>query len=212
MSAVERKLLAFFKNYQCLIFKKGDLLITTDKDPDGVFLITSGSIRMFTISKEGLEITINIFKPLAFFPVGWLISDKQDKYYYQAITDSKAYLAPKDKVLNFLKNENDILFDLVLRIYQGLEGYFLRIESLISGEAKIRVLTNLIIHAKRFGKKENGQIQLTLKQGELSSLTGLTRETVNREIKKLRDKKLLFYKKQELIIKSIQELEKETWM
>ncbi len=199
----------FFTKYERHTYKKGEYLKTPDRQPEGIFCLQSGVVRCFAISKDGAELTINIFKPVSFFPVGWVINYASDNYTYEAITDVEVFIAPKDEFETFLQDNPDVVYDLLKRIYRGLEGYFMRMESLLSGEPHFRTVVQLIIHTRRFGKKEGEQYNVNLTHSQLASLAGLSRETVTREIKKLEDKKLVAYEGKQLIVLDIAKLEEQ---
>jgi len=103
------------------------------------------------------------------------------------------------------------LFDLLQRIYKGLDGYFLRMEYLMSGTAQARLIAEILIYAKRFGNEEKGKIIVGVKltEKDLASQTGIARETVSREIHKLKDKGLVDFDKNILTVKSLVSLEDE---
>ncbi len=199
----------FFSKHERHTYKKGEYLKTPDKQLEGVFCLQNGVVRCFAISKEGAELTINIFKPVSFFPVGWVINNASDNYTYQATTDVEVFIAPKDAVEKFMQDNPDVVYDLLKRIYRGLEGYFMRMESLLSGEPYFRTVVQLIIHTRRFGKKEGEQYKVNLTHSQLASLAGLSRETVTREIKKLEDKKLIQYEGKQLMVLDIAKLEEQ---
>lgn len=209
-NSVNSKIESFFKRYSQKTFSKGDLIITPEKTPNGVYCLNEGIVRCYTLSKNGIELTLNIFKPVSFFPMQWIINSKQDRYYYEALTEVKSYCAPKEDFENFIQTEHDVAYDLLKRIYRGLEGYMIRMESLLSGNAYLRTVTNILIHSLRFGKtEENKPIELYLTHNQIASQAGLSRETITREIKKLQDKGIVSYKGETLLILDIIRLEHE---
>lgn len=201
------KVTHFFGQYERQRYKKGDYLKFLDKQPHGCFCLQSGVVRCFSLSKEGAELTINLFKPVSFFPVGWVMNDANDNYTYEAVTDVEAFIAPKDAFKTFLQKNPDVMFDLLKRIYRGLEGYLLRMESLLSGSPCFRIVVQLVIHTRRFGVREGAKYQVHLTHTQLAALSGLARETVTREIKKLAEQKLVEYEGKTLIVLNLEQLE-----
>lgn len=201
------KVTHFFGQYERQRYKKSDSLKFLDKQPHGCFCLQSGVVRCFSLSKEGAELTINMFKPVSFFPVGWVINDANDNYTYEAVTDVEVFIAPKDTFKAFLQNNPDVVYDLLKRIYHGLEGYFLRMESLLSGDPYFRVVVPLVIHTRRFGVQEGEKYQVNLTHTQLAALSGLARETVTRVIKKLAEQKLVEYEGKQLTVLNLEQLE-----
>ncbi len=69
MSPIEEKVLVFFQHYKKQNYKKGELLIRADDQPQGIFYLKSGTVKVYAISKKGDELVVNLFKPKAFFPM-----------------------------------------------------------------------------------------------------------------------------------------------
>jgi CRP-like cAMP-binding protein len=208
---VQQKLAYFFSQYPAKKFKKGEVLIESDKAPDGVFYLKDGVVINYAVSEQGQELILNTFKAVSFFPMGYALNDSLSPYYYQAQTEVEVYQAPKDKVVEFIKQNPEVMFDLLKRIYRGLDGYMQRMEYLMIGQAYKRLVTELMIAAKRFGEK-NGQattIKLHFTQQELASLTGEARETISREMKILQDKGLIQIKDKLIEIPDLTKLQQE---
>ncbi len=93
----------------------------------------------------------------------------------------------------------------------GLDGFFARLESLLLGDAYLKLLTQLVIHTKRFGQKNQNEITFDwhITHHQLASQTGLARETVTREIKKLQNKGLIGYTGKTLFVYDLSKLEQE---
>lgn len=208
---VQTKVQKFFDKYESLTFNKKELLISPNKISEGLFLLKKGTVRMYTISTKGEELTLNTFKPFSMFPMAWILNDLEDEYYYEALDKVEVQIAPKITVLKFLKNNNEVLLDLLKRIYRGLQGYFTKMEYLMMGNAAKRLLVELIIKTKRFGVKNGEKLTIDRKitESELASDIGIARETVSREIRKLTDKGLITYKKSILTIHDLPKLEDE---
>lgn len=207
---IKQKLDTFFKKFKHQIYKKGEILIRADEDPLGVLYIKEGTVKQYVISNKGEELVVNIFKPPAFFPMSWAINQIPNTYYYEALENTSCYKAPKDETVNFIKNNPDILFDLIQRVYKGTDGILIRMTHLMSKEAYTQVITELLINAKRFGKPHGTlNIELNISEKSIANQAGIARETVNREIKILKDKGLVTLQKNKLIIGDLNLLEEE---
>ncbi len=193
----------FFSKFTPIVFKSGETIITADRDPSGVFLLKSGFVRQFIITKSGQELTLHFFKPGSFFPLFWAVNNAPNRYHYQAFNKVETVLAPKAEFIAFLKKEPELLYDLSSRILYGLEGLLTRIETLSSADAKTRVIDILLFLAKHFGKKEE-TITLTEKftHQDIANLAGTTRETVSRELEDLSRQGLISQDNQQLQISS----------
>jgi CRP-like cAMP-binding protein len=56
----------FYKQFKIRDYKKGEMLIRADDDPQGIFCLTKGYIRQYSISKAGMELTLHIHSKTTF--------------------------------------------------------------------------------------------------------------------------------------------------
>lgn len=207
--AVSDKIEFFFTRFKHQIYKKGEILIRADDDPPGILYLKKGNVKMYAISAKGDELVINIFKPISFFPMSWAMNNTPNMYYYEAITEVEVWKAPKDAVVGFIKENPDVLYDLLSRVYRGTDGMETRMTYLMSGSALNRVIVEILISAKRFGVKNQNAFTVNITESNLANQAGTTRETVSRELKILKNKKLISYNKGQLVIEDLQKLEAE---
>lgn len=207
--SIKNKLVRFFCDYKAKEFKRNEIIIQPYDQPKGIYFIEKGNVKMYFISKDGNEIILNTFKPFAFFPMSWALNNDENKYFFEPTSPTIIRIAPKDEVIEFVKSNPDIILDLLKRVYKGTDGLLTRSAYLMTGNAHSRLITELIIESKRFGKKNGNEIQINTSEKELASKTGLSRETISREIKKLKDKNLIYYEKKALTIQDLHKLEQE---
>lgn len=209
--AVERKLDTFFLQYKPLTYQKGKIILSANDPVSSIFLLKSGFVRQYYISKDGEELTLHIFKPMSFFPLMLVLSNSPNKYYFEAVSKTGVLRCPTEEVLAFIKQENDVLFDLTSRFAKGLVGLADRLEELTLGSSHYRICSLLIYLASRLGKKSKAgiEIELSLAHRDIASWVGTTRETASRQLKQLVKKKIISYKKGRFIILDFAGLRKE---
>lgn len=98
-------------------------------------------------------------------------------------------MVPVDEALEFVKDNPDVAMDLLSRIYRGMDGACSAgVVHLMSGPARSRLLYELIIECRRSGKKaKEGSYTLDTSEVDLAACSGLSRETVSREVHKLKE-------------------------
>lgn len=178
---IRKKVDTFFSSYPKRSYPKDQIIIFSGESPDKVFYILTGKVRQYDISYRGNEVVVNIFAPPAFFPMTWAINKTPNKYFYKTEVDTEVRIAPPDEVVAFIKDNPDVMFNLLSRLYNGIEGVLSRTIYLMSGTAKTRVIYELIIEAHRFGTilSEN-KYELHITETDLAAHAGLTRETISR--------------------------------
>lgn len=205
-----KKIERFFDRSRLLHYKKGEIILHPYDVPPGVFYLKSGYLRLYSVSEEGQELSLIIFKPGDFFPVIWLINNSKSEYYLDSLTRSTLLLVPKQDFLDFIKNDKDMLFELASRALIRLGGLLERMNYLVYGNASQKLASIILILAQRFG--EDGKeikIPIPMTHQDLANLLGIARETVSTEIKKIERKGLIEIKNKHLILKKKNLLEKE---
>ena len=185
---VSQKVDDFFSKYPQRSYPKGQIIVFADESPEHIFYIKEGKVRKYGISYRGDEVIVNIFKNPAFFPMSWAINRSPNSYFYKTEEPTELHIVPADDALNFLKENPDVMLDLLSRIYRGMDGLLGRVVHLMSGSAKSRLMYELLIESRRFGEVQaDGSWLLKVNETDLASRSGLSRETVSREMQKLKE-------------------------
>jgi len=202
------KIHAHFSQYPHRVYPKGQILIFANENPEYIFYITKGRVIKYDISYRGAEVIVNIFKPPAFFPMSWAINRLPNKYFYKADETTEVYTVPCHEAIKFLQENPDVMYDLLSRIYRGMEGILARIVQLMSGTARSRLIHELLIECRRFGERQaDGSCKLHISEQGLAARAGLSRETVSREMHKLKDRDLVQLQKHYILLTDTAALE-----
>ncbi len=205
---VDKKISDFFQQFPLRKYSKGQVLIYSNEANNSVIYLLSGKVKQYDISYRGEEVILNVFKADAFFPMSLAISQGTNPYFYEAESDIEVRCAPSAATVEFIKQNPDVMFDLLTRIYVGVDGILGRMAHLMSSNANIRLIYELVLETLRFGKQHKDKsYSITLNEKDLAARTGLTRETINREIRKLKDEKLLEIRKNDIHIFYLDRLE-----
>jgi CRP/FNR family transcriptional regulator len=208
-STISDKIYEFFSKYPQRSYPKGQILVFADESPEHIYYIQSGKVRKYGISYRGDEVIVNIFKPPAFFPMSWALNRTPNKYFYKTEAATVVHIVPANDALQFLKDNPDVTLDLLSRIYRGMDGLLGRIVHLMSGTAKSRLIYELVTECRRFGEQQkDGSYLLNVSELDLAARAGMSRETVSREMRKLKDLKLISLDSQKMTVKDLAGLEK----
>ena len=204
MDDAATKVADFFEQYRMVRFEKGEILIQADADPGGIFYLVAGQVRQYDVSSTGDQVVVNVFQPPAFFPMSWAILKRPNPYVFEAFTDVAARKAPASAVLKFVREQPDVAFDLLARVYSGVDGLQRRMVYLMENDAQKRLLLELLISAERFGEsRSDGSVFIAVHEGELAARVGLARETANRALRGLKDDGLISVTRDGLKVASI---------
>ena len=199
----------FFSQYKLRSYSKGQILLLNGDTTNYVYYLVKGKVKQYDVTYRGDEMILNTFKPPAFFPMSLAINKVENPYIYEAETGVDIRQAPAGEVVRFLKSHPDVLYDLLSRVYYGADCLLGRITQLMSGSAQSRLIYELILEARRFGIYDENKKGCALKitEKDLGAHAGLSRETISREIHKLKTDGMITMRNKSLYISSMRELE-----
>lgn len=207
--SVSQKVAHFFCAYRKRILPKGQIIIYAGDTSQDVHYIVSGRVKQYDISYRGDEVILNIFKNPAFFPMSLAISKRPSVYFFETEEETIVHVAPADDVIKFLHANPDIMFDLLSRIYTGVDGLLGRMAHLMAGSARSRLIYEIILQVQRFGSRaKDGTYSITLSEKDLGARSGLSRETVNREMHKLQRDNIVKISRSVITIRDMESLSK----
>ncbi|HEX7964022.1 MAG TPA: Crp/Fnr family transcriptional regulator [Candidatus Saccharimonadales bacterium] len=205
---VKDKVATFFERYPLQTYNKHELLLHAEEPIQSVFYIHEGRVSQSDIAPNGNEIVVNVFKPGAFFPMSSAINDIENHYFFESSLTSQVRVAPKAEVVHFLRENPDVVFDLLARVYRGVDGVLRRMAHLMGGDAQSRIIFELLNATYRFGEQQpDGSIQVRLTEGDLAKHSGLARETVSRLLRDLKAAGLIETSHSGILVKSTKDLE-----
>jgi len=201
----------FYQQFKIRNYKKGEMLIRADDDPQGIFYLKKGYVRQYSISKTGFELTLHILQPISYFPMVWAINGTPNIYFFEALTPVEVGRAPRDEVVDFIKDKPTIIFELMSELVEDYAESLIRIENLVFSDAYLRVISVLLYISKHFGKKSGNGILVKHRftQQDIATLVGVARETASNELVKVEKKGLVEYINHSMYFKNIPKLEAE---
>lgn len=202
----EEEIKKFFEAHSKIAFQKGDVIIRTEEEPVGVYYVSKGNIRMYTITEDGKELTLNILKPGTYFPAIWAFTDIKNNYYFEAINNCDVYRAPRIELLKFVEDNPAVLADISRRLLRGMNSLIVRVQGLLEEDSYTKVKSVLSYLSGRFGKSDgDGKIviDLPVTHADIANLGYMARETASIELGKMQKQGLIDYKRKVIkIIKS----------
>lgn len=194
----------YLASYPVKKYSRGDVILHQDMEPPCAFLIKSGIIKSYNLTAKGEERPIELSTHSDVFPVAWLFNKiHRAQYYYEAITNAELYCVPKAEFLTYLRNNSESMFQLLDRQVERSAHTQLRLNALEHSKAFDKVISTLHYFALRFGRnitRNSVKIPVPLTQQDVANFTGLTRETVSAEFKKLTQQKVLGHREHDYVI------------
>ncbi len=194
----------FLKQFRTKHFKKGELILCQGDVPAQAFVVKTGVIKTYNLTRQGEEKPIGYDVKHEAFPIAWIFGKIQRaQYYYEAFSNVEVYCVPSDEYQQFLETHPDGLMYVFQRVVERSIGFQLRVNALEQSKACLKVTNTMHFLALRFGEEVKPHIvklTIPLTQQDIANLTGLTRETTGLELKKLGEQGVLKSRRRHYII------------
>ncbi len=201
---------SFLKQSKPMLFRRKETITGSD-DPRRIFYLYQGYVRLYTVSKEGSELTLHIFPPYSIFPILWNKQMAFDQYYFESLTPVEVYSVEKAKLLQFIEQTPDAALEILQQLSLFTKSTIKKLEFKIFGDANQQVMATLLNLAECFGKKDKGGtvIAYWFTHQDIASFTGLSRERVTIELNNLLSKGVIYYNNHFITIPKIGLFEEE---
>lgn len=198
----------FFKQFKPLIFRRKETITGSD-NLNHIFYLNQGYIRLYTISREGAELTLHIFSPSSVFPILW--NTQINEYYFESLTPVEVYSCETSRLQQLIKEKPDTNTELIQQLSFFSQKAINKLEFKIFGDAYQQVIATILDLVECFGKKDEKDtvISYWFTHQDIASLAGLSRERVTIEINNLLNKKLISYNSHFIAIPNLKSLKSE---
>lgn len=205
------KLEKFFSQFKTIHYKKGETFLRPGEMPQGINFLKKGYVRLYSLSSEGQDLTLVLYKPGDFFPVVWSFTGTPSFYYFEALSPVEIQRARREEFGKFIDENIDVFKEVNYHIIHRFQMALKRMEYLVFGKANTKLASILLICGRDFGidTSKGREIQIPFAHKDIASLVGLTRETVSLELKKFEKMKLIGYNGRHIVIRNEKALEKE---
>lgn len=205
------KLKALFKGGRRRNYQKNELILRAGDEPAGVFLIESGMVKIYSLSKHDEEHVTHFFGPGDIFPMIWIFRGQLRHVYYEALEPVTVSLVPKEDFLKLVNDDRSVMLELLEEMVQRYLRYAGRIDNLLYSDARERCAFRLLSLANRFGTKQDGRITINanITHEDLAHSINMTRETFGRAMSRLQKRDIIAYDdKRHIVIQDVEALVK----
>jgi CRP/FNR family cyclic AMP-dependent transcriptional regulator len=197
MTVEEAKWQSFLERFPLIKRGKNQILLFQGEAPRFAHVVKTGIIKTYNVSGQGVEQLVSFQDDLDVFPFTWVWGKAPSAlYYYEALSDCEIYCVPRDKYLEFVKSDPELMAEELHKYAHQEVGRTLRLNALLNLKARDKLVHTLHYLAQTHGRPSAGhmvKIDLGLTQQDFANLIGITRETAATELNKLKKKGIIFY-------------------
>lgn len=211
MQKTDNVLAKLFEDSRYILYQRGDTIIRAGDIPSGLYLITAGWVKVYSLCEDG---EMNIIMNLSsgdIFPLDWTVTGRLHDVTFAALEATTVQRIPKEKFVRAMKNSVDISAAASFKLASYLLRLSHELEHLPYRSARERVAFRLVSLADYFGNTDDGQvvIRVHVSNEYIARSTNMTRETASREMSRLARKGLIQNVNGYILIKDLAVLKNE---
>lgn len=177
-------------------FERGETIFHQGSIGSVLYIIVTGQVRIYTISQAGQELSVKVFCDGDFFGEMALLDGQPRAASAEAMVSTTSLTLHRATFLHTINTyppiAASILEVMAARLRQS-NTYAEQLAGLTAAQRVMRQLLELALRraARIVNGPEEVRVEVDLTQDDLASLSGTTRETVNRVLSGLRDQGLI---------------------
>lgn len=205
-------ILSHISKFPTRSYKKRRSLVNPGDNLRIIYYLKKGYVRLYSVSGEGKELTLIIYKPGEFFPLIAAILSNAIPYWIETMTHAEIVSIPVPVFNSFFEDDPKTLLNMSKELVGRLARMLQRMEYLAFGNADEKIASMILILAERFGEKKGDQIlmNLPLTHKDIANLVGITREKTSSVISHFMKKGFIKYHGKHISIKNRTGLMKES--
>lgn len=173
-------------------FGKGMIIFHKGSPGRSLYIIESGKVRIFLLSRSGQEISVNVYGPGEVFGEMAILDGLPRSAGAMVMEKTVVYTLYRDDFLRCIETSPRMARSIIEELSSRLRYTTDYVEHLAFLDVNGRVAAKLLELADRYGLKGEGiEIDMRLTQTELASWVAARRESVNKVLSNLRDQGLI---------------------
>lgn len=165
-------------------FGKGDIIFSEGEIFDKLFILNTGSIKVYKYTKDGKEQILYILKEGEFLGDLNLLKKDIFKFNATALEATNMCIIHKDNFDTLIKTNPEISLKVLEYARDRIASLENLVQTLTTKDVEVRLASLLLNFSKTFGLKTDKGIEITLPltREDMANFIGVTRETISRKL------------------------------
>lgn len=172
-------------------YRKDALIFSEGEPASGFYIVAEGRVKIYKLSSQGKEYIMHVAASGQTIAEVTVFSGKDYPAYAQAITNSTLLFLPKLQLLDILREYPEIALRMLAALSERQRRFAELIEDLSLRDVSCRLAKYLLNLAN---EKKSNTFSLDMQKSELALKLATIPETLSRNLKKLKTKKLISLK------------------
>ena len=188
---------------------RGQQILSPDDPPDRIHIIKKGRVRVYRMSPDGKQLTLDIYeKGTILGDMSLLGQARLPEAYAEAIDDGVICTMTPDELRKLIERYPIVGVNIIRHLSRRLQSAERELEAMAYQRVDQRLARKLLDLGQRFGVStaRGTLIQARLTQQELAEMIGTTRETLAHTLSDLRRRGLLDMSRHQVTIRDAERL------
>jgi CRP-like cAMP-binding protein len=170
-------------------YPQGALIFKPAIDPEHVYLLESGLVRIYRESEHAEQVTFGYVQPGEVFGECAVFQDRPRESFAAAHELSTVLKLSRQRFIDAIQSKPSIMFAVAKQIEGRFKNVESRVEDLVFRDARARLAHVILNLSEEFGHVEGDRttVQIRLTHAELATLIGTSRPTVSIALGELED-------------------------
>ena len=198
----EREIQALADRTTMREFSRGKVILYPDQQPEMVYLIKEGRVKISRYSPDGREQILALLEPGDLFGEFSLVGEREPVH-MEAFEDTLICALPRADFMALIRSQPGLMLHVMKLLADRLRQAEEKIADLVFHTVPGRLASLLLRLAETYGESDGRGLRLTLRltHHDIASMIGATRETVTSTLSRFRDEELIDVDQRHIIIK-----------
>lgn len=187
-------------------YKPGEIIFKQGTPCHNLVCVTSGLVKLFIEHNTSNDLIIGLARPVEYIFVPGIYVDQRHHFTAVAVEETTACIIDLHVMNQLMKNNPDFCHEMIKKISQQAITLFEKISGQTHKHVYGRVAETLIYLSGEIYKQN--PLSLTLSRQELADMTGMTKESFIRVLKKFKEDEIITIEGNSLEILNLPMLEK----
>ena len=168
---------AFEHQTKMRLFRKDQILYAPGDRADTLFLLKSGSVRLYRLTPSGKRLDLAVIEPGMFFGEMSLLGESRCYTFAEVAEESLIFVMSNTDIDRLMRERPQVALRMIEALSQRLAQYGTRLEEIAYGSVPARIAAVLL----RLSQGQNGEA-MPISHQELGDMIGAYRESVTRAL------------------------------
>jgi CRP/FNR family transcriptional regulator len=174
------------------LYKNGQVVFSQGSYPHGLFVISSGKVKIYQLADNGKEQIVRMAKEGDIIGHRALLSNEKYTSTAEALEESSICFIPRQLFLDFISKNGSVSMALIKLLSHDLKHAEQMITDIAQKPVRERMAEALLYIKGTFGlEADNATINVVLTREEIANIAGTTMETAIRVLSEFRQHRLV---------------------